>query len=272
MYQTIVPLASMRTEACVESEQVSQTYFGERLQVVHQQGGWYQIMTEDGYVGWVDASSVAEEKELFPFQYTCRVASAKANMYRNPSIYEGPCATVPFAARLNVVEKIVNEQGVSWLRLQTRQGNDLFLMEADTCSTEYIRTKRECVLLAESFLGFPYVWGGRSSLQGYDCSGFCQMLYREMGVRLPRDAKDQILFSTLTPVKESELLPCDLIFWENKHAKVVHVGFYLYDRTFIHATASIQPIVIRKNILDDPRWNRAEMLPVRRCFSIRCLQ
>ncbi|MCH9717001.1 MAG: C40 family peptidase, partial [Gammaproteobacteria bacterium] len=51
-------------------------------------------------------------------------------------------------------------------------------------------TKDEMIFLSQKFLGCPYTWGGRSSF-GFDCSGFVQMLYKEMGICLPRDSGPQ---------------------------------------------------------------------------------
>ena len=43
------------------------------------------------------------------------------------------------------------------------------------------------VELGKPFLGLPYLWGGRPTL-GFDCSGFVQMLERQRGIMMPRDA------------------------------------------------------------------------------------
>jgi Cell wall-associated hydrolases (invasion-associated proteins) len=65
--------------------------------------------------------------------------------------------------------------------------------------------------LSKRFLELPYTWGGRSSF-GYDCSGFVQMLYRQMGIFIPRDAIDQMHWEKFTPIPIEEAQLGDLYF------------------------------------------------------------
>ncbi|MCP5492677.1 MAG: C40 family peptidase [Chlamydiales bacterium] len=89
---------------------------------------------------------------------------------------------------------------------------------------------------SQKFLGLLYIWGGRSSF-GYDCSGFVQMLYSQIGIKLQRDAKQQILDSRLQSIKIDELKLGDLIFFGKSDQRIMHVGMYIGNEQFIHATA-----------------------------------
>ncbi len=62
---------------------------------------------------------------------------------------------------------------------------------------------------AKSFLGKPYLWGGRSE-RGVDCSGLVGLAYRSAGLRLPRDAHEQFLKAS--PIRRKGLEPGDLVF------------------------------------------------------------
>jgi hypothetical protein len=57
----------------------------------------------------------------------------------------------------------------------------------------------ETLAFSKNFIGLPYTWGGTSSY-GVDCSGFVQMLFKEMGVLLPRNSRDQAKSPLLSPV------------------------------------------------------------------------
>jgi hypothetical protein len=90
---------------------------------------------------------------------------------------------------------------------------------------------------ALSFLGSPYRWGGRSTEEGFDCSGLTTAAYRLGGVALPRTARDQ--HAGGVPVSLSELREADLVFFAiDRKRKPTHVGLYLGNGRFIHAPGS----------------------------------
>lgn len=87
---------------------------------------------------------------------------------------------------------------------------------------------------AKSFVGTPYKWGGSGPL-GFDCSGFTQYLFRELGINLPRISAQQGNFGKRVGVKE--LRPGDLVFWNNSSRNIGadHVAIYMGDGMVIHA-------------------------------------
>ena len=267
MFRAASPVASLRKTPENTSEQVSQTYFGEKLHVVEKQKSWSHVETEDGYHGWLEERHIASD--YFPKDplLSCRIGTMKAHLYRSPSIYPGPALSLALGSPIAVKERVVNAKGEEWFSISTPTQEDLYLLESDTCPLYYTRTPEECLVLAEKFLHLPYTWGGRSSLDGFDCSGFVQMIYKEMGLLLPRDAQDQIRSPHLTPTTEENLQPCDLIFWENREEKVVHVALHMRKGEFMHATASIHPIAIRKNRLEEKEWKESAILPKRHVYK-----
>jgi len=106
--------------------------------------------------------------------------------------------------------------------------------------------------LARKFLGVTYTWGGVSSL-GYDCSGFTQMLERQRGIVMPRDADVQAAWSGLTTVERKDLRPGDLLYFGGSIAKITHTGMYLGNGEFIHDTTHDHPGV-QISRLDDAPW------------------
>jgi cell wall-associated NlpC family hydrolase len=96
---------------------------------------------------------------------------------------------------------------------------------------------RDAVLLdVVSFLGVPYRYGGNTKT-GIDCSGFTSTVYRNaMNVPLPRTARDQ--FSVGSPVDGKSLLFGDLVFFNTTGSGASHVGIYLEDDLFAHASVS----------------------------------
>lgn len=91
----------------------------------------------------------------------------------------------------------------------------------------------------KTFWRAPYVWGGASP-EGTDCSGFIVALYRRaVGKKLPHSTR--LLFQKGSSIDQKRLGFADLVFFsfKNPHNRLPdHVGFYIKDNYFIHASVS----------------------------------
>ena len=99
--------------------------------------------------------------------------------------------------------------------------------------TNYIA--RRIISSAMDYMGVPYVFGGTSPY-GFDCSGYVQYVFANAGVSLPRTADVQ--YEEGTPISTSELVAGDLVFFSTYTYGASHVGIYLGDNQFIHASSS----------------------------------
>ena len=113
--------------------------------------------------------------------------------------------------------------------------------------------------VAMRFGGVPYVWGGASP-SGFDCSGFVQYVFRQIGVNLPRTADVQ--YELGRKVLESELQAGDLVFFETYEPGASHDGIYVGDGKFIAANSGTGVAVVS---LEDPYWS-SKYLGARRLF------
>ena len=104
----------------------------------------------------------------------------------------------------------------------------------------------ELVKFALQFVGNPYKYGGSSLTNGADCSGFVQAVYAHFGYSLDRTSGAQAASTEFAQieVKESELLPGDLIFYANSRGSVYHVAIYIGDGKIVHASNARKEIVI----------------------------
>ena len=107
--------------------------------------------------------------------------------------------------------------------------------------------------LLSQHLDKPYVWAEEGP-DAFDCSGLTYNIYGEMGVDLPRVARDQAKVGQKVPYKE--LIYGDLIFFgsTNKRSKRInHVGIYLGDGWFAHASSQHRKVMYT-NFKDEPRY------------------
>jgi cell wall-associated NlpC family hydrolase len=95
---------------------------------------------------------------------------------------------------------------------------------------------RTVVSDAMSYMGVPYVFGGNTPSSGFDCSGYVRYVFANAGIYLPRTADVQ--YNCGYAVSTSELAPGDLVFFETYCPGPSHVGIYVGDGNFVHASSS----------------------------------
>lgn len=87
----------------------------------------------------------------------------------------------------------------------------------------------------DDVIGTKYVTGGTSA-NGFDCSGFTMYVYKHLGISLPHQSGSQ--FSMGSSVSRSDLRAGDLVFFNTSGSGVSHVGIYVGDGKFAHASTS----------------------------------
>ncbi|NCD68627.1 C40 family peptidase [Mucilaginibacter agri] len=100
------------------------------------------------------------------------------------------------------------------------------------------------------WIGTPYRFGGNSK-RGVDCSAFTKELYTNVfNLTIKRNSRD--IFSMVSPVAKDELKEGDLVFFKIHSRSISHVGIYLGDGRFAHA--SMKGVAISN--LDDAYYSR----------------
>ena len=111
-----------------------------------------------------------------------------------------------------------------------------------------------------SWLGTPYRYGGINK-RGVDCSGFVCVVFREINrAKLPHSTRKMRKYGKVVQLKQAS--PGDLVFFRNSLRSVNHVGIFMGNGKFAHASSSKG--VIYSN-LNDSYYSR-RLLEVRRIF------
>lgn len=112
----------------------------------------------------------------------------------------------------------------------------------------------ELMMYALSLIGVDYKYGGKSPDSGLDCSGFVSHVFSHVaGMALPHSTYAMRFTGQSIPV--AELKPGDLVFFNTLRNAFSHVGIYLGDNRFIHATSNMTGNIMISN-MNDQYWNK----------------
>ena len=109
--------------------------------------------------------------------------------------------------------------------------------------------KDRLLRVAQRMLAVPYRFGG-TTLWGLDCSGFVQKAFAFLDLGLPRTAREQ--FREGAKVAKEDLSPGDLVFFRTYAKYPSHVGIYLGDNRFVHASSRERKVTVES--LDTPYY------------------
>jgi cell wall-associated NlpC family hydrolase len=210
---SVIPL---RKEARSESEIVSQLLFGDTFTInAEADNGWIEITTDfDQYTGFIS------NKQFAPYQ------GEFSNWLTTTSF--------PYSTLISDNGQILLPPGSSIPSNRFELGNQLYTLESALANYNI----HDIELVAKQYLNCPYLWGGKTPF-GIDCSGFTQMVFKQCGITLPRDAYQQAVpGETISFIQEAQI--GDLAFFDNEAGKITHVGIMLGNQHIIHASGKVR--------------------------------
>ncbi len=123
------------------------------------------------------------------------------------------------------------------------------------------------VQASRSYLGIPYKLGGDYDLDGtyaFDCSGFTKRVFSDVGIKLPRTATQQYNATASNRIPDSNLKVGDLVFFDlNLNTGIDHIGIYLGNGDFIHASTAKDAGVQISNLETMSYWKKRYLYATR---------
>jgi hypothetical protein len=226
----------------------TQALYGAKVYLLGTSGSWSRVAVTGqptprnrwGYPGWVPTRQLTATRP----PATGRVAivrRASAWLFGTPDL-TGRVLELSYGTRLPVVA-VAGEAVEIALADGTRayvRGSVVAIREtgADWPPLSGARLVEE----ARRFLGLSYLWAGTSGF-GLDCSGFTHLVYKTLGVTIPRDAGPQATVGRRVGTRGA-LRAGDLVFFRTSSGTIHHVGLCVGGDRMIHAPATGLPVAI----------------------------
>lgn len=213
-------VVAVRKTTSAKSELVTQLVFGDAYKILKLSSDkkWVYIENSyDHYNGWIQMNTVYKVSETYFTNYQKNTHPVVADKLAFVS-FKGKKIPVSLGSTLPFYKKG-----------EIKLGEEVAKYDGEAKDISKKHSKTQVIVTAKKLLKIPYLWGGKGK-QGYDCSGFCQMVFKTNGYILPRDSYQQA--EKGKTVKLSEVQPGDLVFFQRKpqhieNGRVVHVGIVL---------------------------------------------
>ncbi len=224
---SVVPVRANPSDA---EEIVTQLLFGELVEILEAskaKKNWCKIRCDyDGYEGWMDIRQLR------------RVGEMDAEMYRQNHAF---CLDLTAILTNNSHFLPITMGAILPMfdGINLQLGDKHYAFNGQAVQNKAITPTPELIVkFARRYLFAPYLWGGKSPF-GIDCSGFTQTVFRMVGIRLRRDASQQVEQGRLVDFVD-QTQAADLAFFENDKGKIVHVGIVLEGNQIIHAAGQVR--------------------------------
>lgn len=239
-------VGTLRKEPRYSAELVSQALLGMPVKVLEAKGGWLRVQTPDKYIGWMNGSvKTMTEKELNSYMQLPKLIVTSLSTHS----YSQPKSNSEIVSDLVVGDMLVLKDEVKdYFQVVYPDNREGYILKTEAMKVgawlKSLNLSGDAIVsTAKQFMGVPYLWGGTSS-KGLDCSGFTKTVYLMHGIQLARDASQQVNSGKLIDEQGSfdKCQPGDLVFFgsksseENPRERVVHVGIYIGNKRFIHAS------------------------------------
>ncbi|MDI9641666.1 NlpC/P60 family protein [Kamptonema cortianum] len=281
----------IRSGPSTSNSQVTKVAKGRTANLIESRNGWHKIQFSGGTIGWVrgDMATVVSTSNSAPAKpavakpadkpnngvvttglpLRVKITGDDVNIRKWPDPKSGRLVQVTKGRIADVLGKKngwykVKFSGgtIGWVHADyaapagandTEEALMALAAEEKKLADAKAGTKAEALLdTASDQMGIRYRYGG-TSRNGFDCSGFVSYVFSKHGISLPRTSLAQSQYGTKVSSR-SQLQPGDLVFFITRGSRVSHVGIYIGNSKFIHASSGGGRVQI--NSLNDAYYNK----------------
>lgn len=208
------------------SELGSELLFGEGYELLDAQDDWLKIQCLwDRHIGWIHAAQYASTPLSRDQLLQCRAFALEVAQPAASKQHYLPILLGSSLRHFDGINCRLNQQRYTY------SGQAIVPSEVTPTPTLAIR-------IARKYLYAPYRWGGRSPF-GIDAPGLTQMIFKAMGIPIPRSAALQARRGRLIDfIHEAQM--GDVAFFEDERGQVIHTGLILPDAQIIHAAGLVR--------------------------------
>lgn len=226
---------NVRQAPSTTSAIVGTVYNGEKLNVTATSGEWATILFNNN-TAYVSQQYITVEEDTQQLRY---VNASVLNIRSGASINHAVVGQASYGAKVTLLEKVNSDWAkVSYNGVIGYVACQYLSVRATGNTTSRSGTRpslsdnTSLIEFAKKYVGVPYVYGG-STPAGFDCSGFVQYVFSNFGVKLSRTTYTQV--NEGVAISKENLKMGDLVFFGTA-SNVSHVGIYISDGNFIHAS------------------------------------
>lgn len=217
----------VRREPSDRSEMSTQLLFGDLVEVHEQNGSWLSVRNlSDDYTGFVDAKQLRPLEESEVLRLQSLPLFVNRGLFSDQAGWKGGRLQLPAGCSFYGMQNMLFNFG------QRQYSFDGMIVPYSFADTDSL------LMTAMNYLNCPYLWGGKTYM-GLDCSGLTQVVFKQHGISLLRDAAQQATQGELINFL-SDSLPGDLAFFDNSEGRIIHVGILLDLQRILHCSGRVR--------------------------------
>jgi len=227
---------------------------------------WYKINFH-GVVGYVSTEYLRDVLVAENFNALGCITGNSVNIRERPNTSSNILGTYPRDTVMTVIGinngwyKVKHDGKTGYVRSDLMDIISGHRSSASSSTPSYSRAPQQNPTLGQQivdfalgYVGYKYVYGGASPSTGFDCSGFVTYVLKNYNISVSRTASGQYKDNGVHIAKD-DLSPGDLVFFSSNGGRgVTHVGIYIGDDEFVHASRPGVGVVISR--LDSAYYTR----------------